>query len=279
MNERYRWRDEHGPQGREPRRGDDYYGAGRDGDRGRRSEFEERAHRLGERVHDMMHDDRRGQPAPNSSWQGREPYAKDLGGINRPGQEGRSFDPLGGDRGEYRARPNDGYSGQTGTGYTGGQGSGFQGSRFGDAYGSGAPYRGGSDYGARQARDFSHQAYGPRGPERYAEGGWEPPHIREEREREARGWWAKARDEFRAFMGDREAERRLRMDHDRDDEYGRRGGDWRGHDDDTGWRDPVSAGERDFDDRRHDRHHGGRFPEHEPRQHRPGWFRDPDRGY
>jgi len=274
MDERYRWNEQtrrfEEKERDEPRRwrdegerselkGRDYYGVS--GDRGR-------------------------EPGDNRAWEGREPYPKDLGGINRPGEE-RSFgarDPLTGDRGsaggysnaerdrgDYRGAQygstygepgqtyGGGYTGQTGTGYAGGYGGG---------QGSGGQAPGGG-YGPGQAsRDYR----ADRGGGRYVEGGYEDytPHydrhrdFDREREHDARSWWAKARDEFRAWMGDREAERRLRMDHERDDYYGRHGGDWRGHDDDTGWRDPIRG------DGRED------FRREEPREHRPGWFRDDD---
>lgn len=274
MNERYRWRDERNPRDGSRRPDDERSARGqRDLDFGRDEpgwrEDDERS--LRDRDYYGVSGHRRGEPAPNHAWDDRgEPYPKDVGGINHPGEEPRSFDPLTGDRGSGGPRRED---------------REYRGAQYGQTYGQegGAPYGREAGYGAGQADlDFSHQAYGPRGARRYVEGGYEPSHIEDEREREARGWWAKARDEFRAWMGDREAERRVHMDHDRDEDYGRHGGDWRGHDDDTGWRDPISAGaSRDhpqWSDRARRQWRESR-PE-SPREHRPGWFRGgPDRGY
>jgi len=189
-----------------------------------------------------------------------------MGGQSYGGQQnfgGQGYGSQGQRSSDYTSRP---YGGEQsyGQGYSGG------------AYG---PQRQGG-YGAGQgARDFSRSSYGQGG--RYVEGGYEEARSTwgrdydHEREHEARSWWAKARDEFRAWMGDREAERRLQRDHDHNEHYARGGGDWRGHDDDTGWRDPLSAGEQD---------RGGDWADrsprhHEAREHRPGWFRDDnDRG-
>ena len=188
-------------------------------------------------------------PRANRAWEGREPYPQDVGGINHPGHGGDyGLDPLSGDRG----------SGEQD------YGAGYRGAQYGD---EAVPQRERA-YSAREARSFQP------GHGRYAEGGYEPRGAHRdwddhEREREARGWWARARDEFRAWMGDREAERRVRRDHALDEYEARGGGDWRGHDDDTAWRDPV----RDADVR----HEFDRDQGRAPREHRPGMFRD-DRG-
>lgn len=115
------------------------------------------------------------------------------------------------------------------------------------------------DYGRSPRADYRHSG------DRYLEGGYEPRHHYGELEHEARSWWSRARDEFRSWMGDRQAERRLRIDHAEEERHGRHGGDWRGHDDDTGWRDPISAADVRNE---YERDRAA------PRQHRPGFFRD-----
>lgn len=241
MNERYRWNEEQ--------------------ERRRAEARAERARREREQDQDLSgrdyygvsgprrDDDLRGQHArgdrPNRSWDGREPYPMDVGGVNRPGEDrGPGLDPLTGDRGSgERDGPRSSHAGY-----------GYRGVQYGD---EAVGQRGGPSPAWEAG-----QASGGRG--RYLEGGYEPRSFREdddELEHEARSWWARARDEFRAWMGDREAERRVRRDHAEHERYGRRGGDWHGHDDDTGWRDPIS----DDDARRFD---------NSPREHRPGMFRD-----
>lgn len=112
------------------------------------------------------------------------------------------------------------------------------------------------------------------GSARTAEGGFEPRGaFREwdqsalERDQEPRSWWARAGDEVRAWMGDREAARRVRDDQAQAAPQTPGGGDWKGHDDDTGWRDPLT----DADAK------PGPDIGVAPREHRPGLFRD-DRG-
>jgi hypothetical protein len=243
MNERYRWNEEQErrraeEQARRERgqgpdlSGRDYYGVS------------------GQSSEDRIRDEHERGDRPNHSWDGREPYPMDVGGINHPGDRGRGLDPLTGDRGSGERDHGRGYRGvqygaeavpQRDRGYSASEAS--RTSPGGGAYGAGGAYGRG---------------------EGYIEGGYEPrgrDHHYGELEHEARSWWARARDEFRAWMGDREAERRVRLDHAEDERYGRHGGDWQGHDDDTGWRDPIS----DDDTRRFDR---------SPREHRPGMFRD-----
>jgi len=247
MNERYRWNEEEERRRAEERMrrerskgpdlaGRDYYGVSGKSEQERRRDEHERGDR------------------PNHSWDGREPYPQDVGGINRPGEDrGYGLDPLTGDRG----------SGEQDERYRGGAGHGYHEAQYGDE----AVGQRGGGYSSSEASRPSpggggYGAGGAYGGGRYMEGGYEPHgrrHHYGDLEHEARSWWSRARDEFRAWMGDREAERRVRMDHAEDERYGRHGGDWRGHDDDTGWRDPVSDG----DDR-----------QASPREHRPGLFRD-----
>ena len=167
---------------------------------------------------------------PNHAWDGREPYPMDVGGVNRPGENrGHGLEPLTGDRGSAEQQE---------------------------------LWRGDDiDYGRDPRAEYR------QGRARYLEGGYEPRGHYGELEHEARSWWARARDEFRSWMGDREAERRLRMDHAEEERHGRHGGDWRGHDDDTGWRDPISAADVRNE---YERDRGS------PREHRPGFFRDDD---
>jgi hypothetical protein len=227
MNERYRWNEEQ--------------------DRRRREE-EARRRRETRGGPDLTGRDYYGvgsaaRPDENRSWEGREPYPQDVGGINHPGDDHHyGLDPLTGDRG----------SGEQDERYR----SGYRGAQYGD---EAVPQRD-RGYSAGEAA----RGYRSRGP--YAEGGFEPRSYRDdlEREHEARSWWARARDEFRAWMGDREAERRVRHDHQGDERFASHGGDWRGHDDDTGWRDPVHPQQQE---------HRRRF-EQETREHRPGYFRD-----
>jgi len=312
MNERYRWNDpSRSPEDRERRqlerraeagwRGEDYgrYPGDRDDRSEHRGAFERRAEEAGRWVRE--HTDLSGRreraerDAPNHAWDGRrEPYPKDLGGINRPGEaERHTRDPLLGPGRDER-----GFRGQEERSYQGGQGygqSGYSQGAYGGeygkegGYGSSAGGYGQGQYGAnyggrndRQQRDYSHQAYGRNGPERYVEGGYESGGgygRHHDRDEEERSWWRKARDEFNAWLGDREAEHRRRMDHARDEQYARGGGDWRGHDDDTAWRDPINRADTGYraDVSRNDgwREEGRDRPE--PRDHRPGWFRD-DRG-
>lgn len=99
----------------------------------------------------------------------------------------------------------------------------------------------------------------------YAEGGFEPrqtyPALHEGAT--ARGWLAKVKDEVGAMLGDHEAERRRLQDRELEARKAGLGGDWRGHDDDTAWRDPVSVDEQARRDRAA-----------APKAHRPGPFRD-----
>lgn len=246
MNERYRWNEE-----QERRRARERTLRGRDqarrGDLGGADDYGAPGREPGYGAY---------RSDENRSWQGREPYRKDLGGLNHPGDahSGRGLDPLTGDRGSAEQDRSGG------------------GRHRGYGYGDEAVRQRGGGYTAGQA------AGGYAGASRYAEGGFETrAHDRydHEREHEARSWWRKARDEFRAWMGDREAERRVRMDHEESERHGRHGGDWRGHDDDTGWRDPLS--DADQNPRRagpgDDHRYGGG-----PREHRPGFFRDEDNG-
>lgn len=180
-------------------------------------------------------------PRANKAWEGREPYPQDVGGINHPGHGGEvGLDPLTGDRG----------SGEQDTGYR----------RRASQSGDEAVPQSTPAYSAGEARSFDPPH------DRTAEGGFEPRGAfrgwdNQEHAEQARGWWSKAQDEVRAWMGDREAEGRVRLDHELEEREARGGGDWKGHDDDTAWRDPVTdadvkpAGEA-------------------PREHRPGLFRD-----
>lgn len=302
MNERYRWTDEERRRreegerrdleqrasdgwrgedhGRDVYRGDQAYG--RERPRGYQSDFERNAEKAGRWVHDHLDTSDRQRraesDAPNRAWRGREPYPMDVGGINRPGEDRTYGDPL---------DQNGGRSGR-------GTYSGAFGQEAGDNRGYGGGHGGQSQYGRdaggrndQRQRDYGREAYGARGSERYVEGGYETRGHGESfdaRYDEDRSWWRKARDEFNAWLGDREAEARRRHDHEVDERYGRHGGDWRGHDDDTGWRDPISppdSGQR-AEAYRNDRQGYGRdddrrFHRDEPRDHRPGWFRDGDR--
>lgn len=312
MDERYRWNDqrrnEHRSHDRDELerragagwRGEDY---GRyPGDRGYdrhegRSDFERKAEDAGRWVRDKLdmgdHRERAESYQPNRAWEGRgEPYPKDLGGINRPGQEDRlTRDPLQG-----RGRDERGFRGHEERSYDYGarnhSGQGYSQNRYGEVptYGQNR-YAG--DQGGRQQRDYSHQAYGRDGMNRYVEGGYEtrPEHGEDHRGRydrdrddHDRSWWRKARDEFNAWMGDDAAEERRRRDHyhTREEpgrsEYGSQTrDDIRSRDDDTAWRDPMQAGRRDWRTNHGWNEEGRRGERHEPRDHRPGWFRD-DRG-
>lgn len=300
MNERYRWNDpSRSPEDRERRelehraqsgwRGEDYgrYPGDRDDHRrDGRGDFERRAEDAGRWVRE--HTDLSGRraraesDAPNHAWDGpREPYAKDLGGINRPGESDRpSRDPLlsSGRDARYRGQEDRSYADRGGYGAEYGREGGYRGGSTSGQGQYGASYGGRND---REQRDYSHQAYGRDGPERYVEGGYETRggYGHYGRDDDERSWWRKARDEFNAWLGDREAEQRRRMDHARDDQHARGGGDWRGHDDDTAWRDPVrpaDSGYRADADRNDGWREEGRGRD-EPRDHRPGWFRDDDR--
>jgi hypothetical protein len=258
MNERYRWNEEE-----EGRRARERVRLARDDVR-----RADRADRAGADRPDLSGRDYYGVSGPdrshargeNRSWEGREPYPMDVGGINHPGDgdRGMGLDPLTGDRGSAERNSR-----------------GYRGVQYGE---EAVPQRdrgysaGEASRGYRSREHYAEGGFEPRGPDRYG-----ADRFDHEREHEARSWWAKARDEFRAWMGDREAERRVRSDHEDDERYARHGGDWQGHDDDTGWRDPIS--ETDRKERRFDEPLPRDFdsrPRGEPREHRPGFFRDDD---
>lgn len=74
----------------------------------------------------------------------------------------------------------------------------------------------------------------------YVEGGYEPGPAPEASAPEPRSWFDRVGDEFKALIGDAAAKARLDRDHRIEERAARGGGDWRGHDDDTGWRDPIT---------------------------------------
>lgn len=177
--------------------------------------------------------------APNKAWEGREPFPQDVGGINHPGHGGEvGVDPLTGDRGSAGSEPPAGVQ------------TGKQAVR--------------QDGGAFTAREAS-RGMAPSGQQgdRTAEGGFEPRAYQGQHDRpaETRNFLEKAKDEAAALLGDEDAKRRLAADKATDEAAAQGGGDWQGHDDDTGWRDPVTDAD-------------AKLPDAAPREHRPGLFRD-----
>jgi len=182
---------------------------------------------------------------PNHAWDGREPYPQDVGGINRPGQEPAGLDPLTGDRGSAEADAR-----QTSL-------------QFGDE-GAEQPGGGTSAYEAAAPARTSDA--------HYAEGGFDPRGVQGAGPLEDRTLWDKATDEVKSWVGDHDAEERRKADHLRAEAEAAGGGDWQGHDDDTGWRDPVSPGKAAEAD--HASKPKGDDAREEPREHRPGQFRE-----
>ena len=106
----------------------------------------------------------------------------------------------------------------------------------------------------------------------YAEGGFDPRAVQGAGPLEDRTLWDKAKDEVQSWVGDHDAEERRKADHERDEAKTAHGGDWEGHDDDTGWRDPVSPGKEAEVD--HASKPKGDDAREEAREHRPGQFRE-----